>query len=200
MKVKKRWGQGSCAALLLAAMASQTVAKDFGEHGGYQVVAVEGTSKADRGACVMAEDDFEGPGSTRLRLFRYLERPELLAVTVENYNWTAKEGEDYDLSYQFDKFYYDRTAKGEVDGIYHGFTAIFPYSDFIGTFSKSTYLHVYKGDTVVDKLSLSGSAAGRAAFDRCWAYVVADDKAQARERARWDDIPKDPFSGPTEKH
>jgi hypothetical protein len=61
------------------------------------------------------------------------------------------------------------------------------------TFAKSTYLHIYRGDVVVDKLSLEGSAAGRAAFERCWSYAVADDKAKTGERNRWKYIPKDPF-------
>jgi len=185
------------AALALACVASPGSAKDFGEHGGYEVVAIEGTSETDRGGCVMAEDDFEGPGGTRLRMFRYVAHPDMVAVIVDNYNWTSKEGEGYELSYQFDRFYYDRTAKGVVDGIHHGFVAAFPYSDFMDTFVKSHYLHIYKEKTVVDKLSLEGSAAGRAAFDRCWAYIVADDKAQARERARWQDIPEDPFASPS---
>ena len=143
----------------------------------------------------MAEDDFEGPGGTRLRLFRYVAHPDMVAVTLDNYNWTTKDEEEYELKYQFDEYYYDRTATGTVDGIHHGFVAFFPYTDFMDTFAKSTYLHVYKGDTAVDKLSLEGSAAGRAAFERCWTYAVADDNAKTRERNRWKDIPKDPFGG-----
>jgi TonB family protein len=181
---------------LSLALATSAVAKDFGEHGGYEVVALESTSETDPAACVMAEDDFEGPGGTRLRLFRYANHPELVAVTVDNYNWTAKNDEKYELSYRFDKYYYDRTASGTVDGNYHGFVAVFPYSDFMDTLAKSGHLHIYTGDTIVDKLSLEGSAAGRAAFERCWTYLIADEKAKARERARWQDIPKDPFSGP----
>lgn len=170
-------------------------AKDFGEHGGYEVAGFEGTSETNRGGCVMAEDDFEGPGGTRLRIFRYVQYPELVAVKVENYNWSAKEKEEYELTYQFGGgYYYDRTATGVVDSIYRGFLALFPYEDFMTTFAKSTFLHIYRGDTVVDKLSLKGSAAGRVAFDRCWSYVVAADAAKARERARWKDIPKDPFA------
>jgi hypothetical protein len=180
----------------LVAFAAPANARNFGEHGGYEVVAIESTSETDRGGCVMAEDDFEGPGGTRLRLFRFLKDPTLIAVSVENYNWTSKKDEEYELKYQFDAYYYDRTARGTVDGIYHGFTVVFPYDDFSKTFAASNHLHIYRGDTVVDKLSLNGSAAGLAAFERCWNYVVADDAALARERARWKDIPKDPFSKP----
>jgi hypothetical protein len=188
-------GSASILASLLLSAAAAAGAKDFGEHGGYEVVALEGTSDADHGGCVMAEDDFEGPGGTRLRLFRYVVQPDLIAVIVDNYNWTAKEGDKYELSYQFDEYSYDRTANGTVDGIHHGFVALFPYTDFMGIFAKSTYLHIYMGDTTVDKLSLDGSAAGRAAFERCWSYAVADDKAKTRERNRWKDIPKDPIGG-----
>ena len=189
----------SMMAATFLALASAAVAKDFGEHGGYQVVAIEGTSPEDRGGCVMAEDDFEGPGGTRLRLFRYVKEPDLIAVIIDNYNWTSKNDEEYELEYRFDKYFYARTGIGTVDGIHHGFMAIFPFSDFAETFAKSSRLHVYRGDTVVDKLLLDGSAEGLSAFDRCWRYVLADDAAKARERARWKDIPKDPFAVPQPK-
>lgn len=179
--------------ILVIALAGAASAKDFGEHGGYQVVALPGTSEEKQGACVMAEDDFEGPGGTRLRLYRYVKEPGAVAVIIDNYNWTSKENEEYDLKYDFGEYFYNRKAGGTVDGIHHGFVAAFPYDEFMETFTKSKRLHVYRGDIVVDRLSLDGSAAGGAAFERCFAYVVADDRAKARERARWKSIPKDPF-------
>lgn len=192
-----RW---SFASLAIATVAAGAQARNFGEAGGYEVVAIESTSeKGGDGACVMAEDDFEGPGSTRLRLFRYLENPDLIWVTVSNYNWTAKKDQQYQLRYEFDEVEYEREAFGIEDSIHKGFAAGFPYTDFMKHMARSSRLHIYMGDTLVDKLSMDGSAAGAALFSRCWTYLQADERAKARERARWQDIPKDPFAKPKQE-
>lgn len=191
-----------CGAIVLALSVASAPAfsqdRDFGEHGGYQVFAFEGTSETDQGGCAMAEDDFEGPGGSRLRVYRYVARPDQVAVTVDNYNWSIVKDRDYKVRYDFDEYYYEREATGTVNGIHKGLLAGFPASQFLSTFAKSSRIHIYMGDTVVDKLSLDGSAAGAAAFARCWTYIQADARAKARERARWDSIPKDPFTGAQE--
>ncbi len=169
-------------------------ARNFGEHGGYDVIASESVSLKNRGYCLMREE-FEGPGDTRLDLMRKVDDPEFIYVALANYNWSAKKNAEYrDFEYRFNESFYERTVLGLEDGIHKGFVAAFPYSDFMPSFAKSKSLHVYRKDTVVDKLTLAGSAAAKAAFERCWSYLVADDQAKQREWTRWDHIPRDPFS------
>jgi TonB family protein len=174
-------------------------ARSFGEHGGYDVAARESASLKDRGFCIMREE-FEGPGDTRLDLIRKVDDPEFIYVALSNYNWSAKKNAEYpDFEYRFNDSFYERTVFGLEDGIHKGFLAAFPYSDFMPTFAKSKSLHVYRKETVVDKLTLAGSAAAKAAFERCWTYLVADDQAKQREWNRWNHIPRDPFSTPTDR-
>lgn len=184
---------------LMAVAATPSFAEDkyFGEHGGYQVAGF--TSTSDRAAgCIMTEE-FEGPGDTRVHIVRNADTPENVWMTVENYNWTTKKDAEYEnVSYQFDDGAYDRTALGTVSSIYHGLLAGFPRKDFLDTFSKATYLHIYREKTLVDKLNMSGSAAARSAFDRCWSWMKIADAAVVKERNRYNHIPKDPFA-PTTK-
>lgn len=80
------------------------------------------------------------------------------------------------------------------DTIHKGFLSGFPADEFLSTFAGSKSLHIYMGDTVVDKLSLSGSAAGMALFKRCWIWVTGTERAAQAERDRFRDIPRDPFA------
>ncbi len=85
----------------LALLVTSTVshAKSFGEHGGYDVGAVETTGetseKGDRGFCAMQEE-FKGPGSTRLTLVRNIDEPDLIYVLVDNWNWSITKGTKYE--------------------------------------------------------------------------------------------------------
>lgn len=181
--------------LTLAALlsAGPAAAREFGDHGGYDVAAVESTSETDKGFCAMAEDDFEGPGGSRLRIYRYLDSPDAVIVTVDNYNWSTKQDQRYEVSYDLGEFSYERKAKGFVDSIHKGLMAAFPADDFLPIFAKSDFLILWMDDDIVDKLSLEGTTAATAAFAKCWAYLQADEREKQRERDRWKTIPKDPF-------
>jgi hypothetical protein len=175
-------------------LASSAGARSFGEHGGYVVEATEGSeTEANKGFCGMQEE-FAGPGDSRLTIFRYTSNPDMILAMVDNYNWSTKEAEEYEVEFDFGVGSYERTAKGFNNGIHNGLMAAFPSADFLKTFAAATRLHVYLKGEVIDRLNMGGSALARQAFDRCWAYVVADEAAKKRERDKWSDLPKDPFS------
>ena len=48
--------------------------------------------------------------------------------------------------------------------------------------------------SIVDHLSLKGSAAGVSLFNRCWTWLMATERRAEAERARYKDIPRDPFN------
>ena len=178
-------------ALLLAAPAA---ARNFGEHGGYIIEATEASeTEAGKASCAMQEE-FAGPGDSRFTIFRYTSNPDMILAMVDNYNWSNKEDEEYEVVFDFGVGTYERTAKGVNNGIHKGLMAAFPSADFLNTFAAATQIHVYLKGEPIDRLNADGTALARKAFDRCWAYVVADERAKQRERDKWKDLPKDPFS------
>lgn len=189
------------AALLGSALlvAHPSHARDFGEHGGYDVAGIETTGetseKASRGYCAMREE-FKGPGSTRLTLMRNVESPDMIFLTVDNWHWSIREDADYDgVTYAFSSGrYYERKAVGVIDSIHKGLLAAFPYAEFISEFRKAKYIDIHRKDTVVDELSLEGSGAATLAFERCWTYLRAQDAAKLREWKKLEHIPTDPFA------
>lgn len=145
----------------------------------------------------MATFAYEGPGSTKTTIIRQAkgDSQSIVYFSVVNFEWSAKEKEIYALRYAFNDGVYERDAFGiKQDSIYKGFMAGFPADEFIDTYAKSSSLHIYMGDNVVDKLSLSGSAAGMALFNRCWAWVLGTERAAQAERDRYSGIPRDPFA------
>lgn len=176
-----------------AAAFAQT--RDFGSAGGFQV-AGKASTRDEPGGCI-ALFEYDGPGSTKTTLFRTVkpDHESIVWLTVVNFEWSAKEGETYELSYVFDDGTYDRSAYGvKNDVIYKGFMAGFPADEFLPTYAKSASLNIYMGDTVVDKLKLTGSTAGVALFNRCWTWVLGTERAAQAERDRFKGIPRDPFS------
>lgn len=183
---------------LFAAVAAptpvQAESRSFGEHGGYDVFGRESRTAQDLGFCAMNEEDFEGPGETHLSILRTLDHPDKVLVIVDNANWSAKKGQEYKLTIRTPEWEWERDAVGTSSGYRHGFSMAFAYDDFMPALAKATYLHFYVGETVVDRLSMEGSAAAKVALERCWAWLKADHAAKVREWNRWNHIPKDPFA------
>ncbi|GAB5349052.1 hypothetical protein TMRO357_02725 [Alteriqipengyuania sp. 357] len=145
----------------------------------------------------MATFEYEGPGSTKTALVRRAatEDRELVFLSVTNYEWSAEEDQSYDLHYVFGDHFYERSAYGvKVDYIYKGFLSAFPADEFLETYAKSKSLHIFMGETVVDKLSLTGSTAGVALFNRCWTWLLGTERAAEAEREKFREIPRDPFA------
>ncbi|MBD3746918.1 MAG: hypothetical protein IE932_11975 [Sphingopyxis terrae] len=169
--------------------------RDFGTAGGFEVGG-QASTRDKAGSCI-ATFDYAGPGSTKTTIFRSAEADDASIVwfNVVNFEWSAKEKDTYELQYWFDDEYYDRTAVGvKMDYIYNGFMTGFPADEFLETYAKASSLHIYMGDTVVDKLSLTGSSAGVALFNRCWTWLQGTERAAQKERDRYKDIPRDPFA------
>jgi len=182
------------ALLLTMLVATPAAARDFGTYDGFTVVASEADSEtAEGGFCGMLKDGYEGAGSSRLLVYRFLEHPDSVAVSVDNYNWTTVKGKEYEVQFHLDDYYYDRTAIGTEDTIRKGLMGVFPASDFLPVFGKSAGFKITMGDTTVDNLSLRGSGAAVDALNRCWQYLRGDQAVKIAKRDKFKHIPKDPF-------
>ena len=145
---------------------------------------------SDGTACLMGMD-YEGEGSTRLILS--LDPQGSNRLIVSNLNWSTKEDEELELDYALSSGTYEKhpTIGMRSDGrggLVTGFEKPFPEY-----FAQSRYLHIRRDGTLVDRLSLDGSGAAMVELRRCVAGIRARAAAEAREKARWADIPADPF-------
>lgn len=137
--------------------------------------------------------EFEGPGDTEVTLILNLDGTVLLSVS--NYAWSIEKAEELDLTYYLNGTAYGGgKAFGVKPGSKAGFVSQFNPA-FVEDFVKSTYLQISRGETMVDKLSLDGSAAAVTQARRCLAHVKSLRQAEQREKARWAHIPNDPFAG-----
>lgn len=169
--------------LAMAATAIPTVAAG-------QVVQGWTIGEVDDGCGMMM--DYAGEGSTDLYFFEKVGGES--TILARNYNWSAKDGEAYPMT-----FWLDRTPfSGEVTGMKPsdgkaGFV-IKGNASFRKAFAAASGLTITRGETVVDDLSLKGSGAALATLSRCVARVRAKLAAEAREKARFAHIAKDPFA------
>lgn len=138
--------------------------------------------------------EYEGKGDTQLLVSKYLDGRVILMVT--NYGWSAKKGQAYELEFHLDDAVFSggkAIGTGESyerRGFVTGFGA-----DFFPTFVKASGLKIFLGETLVDNLSLKGSAAASAVLERCLAKLRSQRAAIEREKQRFAHIPDDPFAG-----
>ncbi|WP_162236737.1 energy transducer TonB [Sphingomonas sp. Leaf230] len=142
--------------------------------------------------CGMALE-YDGKGDTVLSVAKRLDGDALVIVT--NYAWSAKKGEAYDLKfYVGDQVFSGGKSMGTGESYERkGFVTLFG-ADFFPAFASGTSFKVYKGDTLVDSLSLVGSASASAMVGKCVAYVRGIRAAEERERKKFAHIPDDPFA------
>lgn len=138
--------------------------------------------------------EFEGPGETQVIYIKDLKEGGLMSVS--NRNWTSKKDEQYHVSFHLNgNSYGDGANVGiEIAGK-KGFLSRMS-EDFERDFGAGESLHVYLNDQIIDRLSLGGSAAGLESLRRCVNVVRREEAAAARERARWSDLPSNPFAEP----
>jgi TonB family protein len=162
------------------------LARDWASAGGWDVAEV------DSETCVMGLE-YEGEGSTMLLLGLRTDGGFFLAAS--NHGWSAKKDQVYELVYEFDDVQYDGgKSLGTESGGRRGFVTTF-HPSFLKNFAAATYINIKSSDGVtIDELKLTGSAAGLAQVRRCVAHLGAIAAADARERARFAHIPKDPFA------
>lgn len=169
----------------LAALASPTCeARDWPETAGWEI------SEGDD-FCLM-HMEYEGPGDSSLAIGLYADGRIIIANV--NYSWSAENGRRYpEVSFELNGQRYTGTATG-VDIVgKKGFAMKFG-EEILADVAAARAVHVYKDDTLVDRLRLDGSAAALGVTKRCLASVRAKQAAAERERRRWSDLPKDPFA------
>jgi periplasmic protein TonB len=161
-------------------------ARDWPSAGGWDVAEVDGN------ACAMAME-YDGEGSTALGVILDTKANVLLVAT--NDNWSASKGQAYELVYFLNGLAYSGgKSVGTESGFKKGFVTSFDPA-FLGDFAKASAIIIKSKDGVmIDDLSLAGSAAGLSVLRRCVAHVKSVADAEARERARFAHIPKDPFA------
>jgi protein TonB len=136
--------------------------------------------------------EYEGPGDSSLAIGLYADGR--IIVANVNYGWSAEKGRTYpEVSFELNGQSYTGTATGvEIVGK-KGFAMKFG-QEILADIAAARAVHVYKGDTLVDRLKLDGSAAALGVTKRCLASVRGKIAAAERERQRWAGIPKDPFA------
>ena len=161
-------------------------ASDFvGKRGGWEVYRSED-------GCSMGME-FEGPGDTELTLLKFTDATFGLLIT--NSNWSSKEGAEYDIRYVLNGMEFSGgKARGISVSYRKGFAGFFP-SSFERHLAAGDSLHIYMGEQRIDQLSLSGTTVALALVNQCLNGVRAIKAAEAREKARWEHLPKDPFAG-----
>jgi periplasmic protein TonB len=148
----------------------------------------------DKTYCAMT-DDYEGKGNTTLSFAKRLD--DGIIFMVSNDEWSASKDIKYGVSLEFDDAAYDMSAYG-FGGTYEkkGFSiALSPKNgrEFTDQLSRSSAVKIYLGETLVDHLNLRGSGAAIARMNACLEKIRRSEEAAAREKARFANIPDDPF-------
>lgn len=180
------------AVIVLAMLASSipATARDWPDVAGWTIFEV------DDGCGLHSE--FQGPGDTELAIV-LLRDSEDVRLVATNSNWSTVEKQRYpDIEYDTSVATYTKgTAVGVTINSKKGFATNFE-PDFADAFVKSPYLHIRRGDVMMDKLGLAGSAAALAKVRVCVATLRAEkrraDAAAEAERRRYSGITRDPFA------
>lgn len=170
---------------VVSASSTPCVARDWASAGGWDI------AESGNDACIMAME-YAGEGDTIFAVSLDINGNVIGFAT--NTAWSAKKDEKYDLSYELDDSVYSGVKSiGVGDYTRRGFAVAFR-SEFLGDFTKSSGLRIKMGETIVDDLKLTGSAAGLQRLRQCVAHVKGVATAAAREKARFNHITKDPFA------
>lgn len=143
--------------------------------------------------CVMTME-FEGEGATQLTLL-IADDADNTYLSVDNYRWSAKKDQEYELAFSLGEWVYTKKAIGLSSLSRPGFITMVN-AEFLADFAKASGLRITMGEVLVDNLSLTGSAAGLAVLTRCRTQLARDLAEQRRERERLAHIPADPFASP----
>lgn len=174
----------SLSVLSLLTLSTSAAARPWPVTAGWEIAEAEG-------GCGMRQQ-YDGPGETD---FTYiLETDGDILIGAVNTGWSTHVGQHYQLRYVLNGAAY---SGGNSVGVHIGYKSGFATrmaSDFAVDFSAAGTLYIYNGDTLVDQLSLEGSAAALSVLRRCVADVGAEMAAAERERQRWAHIPADPFA------
>lgn len=169
---------------VLAAPAIAHAEELYATRGGWDI------AKGDDSCSLSME--FEGPGETMVLVDKDIAGQ--ITIGVTNANWSARKGQSYSVSFELNGTTFGGGgAIGIEDGSRRGFAAKF-LPGFEGHLARGSTLYVRLGETLVDELSLTGTAAALASVNACLREVRIAHAAAERERTRWSHIPKDPFA------
>lgn len=183
---------GSASGLLIFAVGllagARASAQDYTirEVGGWTV-----TASQDGKGCFLTRA-YEGPGETTLLLG--LDTDGSNRLSLLNANWSIEEKDRESLDFRLSNASVPRhLAIGIASDGKQGFVTSFG-APFPATFAASMFLHVFRGDVPVEKLSLRGSGAAVAELRRCVAFHRGKRATGARGDDRTGDVPIDPFA------
>ncbi|MBT2133944.1 hypothetical protein KK137_06320 [Croceibacterium sp. LX-88] len=138
-------------------------------------------------------DDYEGEGSTEVVLM-IKDNPASTVLMITNSNWSAKDGERYELKYYLGDWVYTLESLGiEQTSFRKGFGTVVN-AKFLGDMAKASGLTIMRGEALIDDLSLDGSGAALAVLERCRRELAADVEQERKDRERLEHIPLDPFA------
>lgn len=170
--------------LMVVLVASPAYSRDWPDAGGWTVVETDG-------ACGMSQT-YEGKGESELLI--WLDDDGDVGLSITNDLWSPVDGQKYEMDYFLNgKSYGGGAAVGSAGRYKKGFVAGFD-GTFLSDFAAGSSLAIYRGELLVDQLSLKGTAAGVAMVRRCMAALKADKAAAERERQRLAHIADDPFA------
>ena len=136
-------------------------------------------------------------GGTTLLLGLDIDGTNRLAVL--NANWSIKPKDQLKLNFRLSNSSYPaHFAVGISSDGEPGFATSFG-AKFPSYFAASKVLNISRGDVPVERLDLDGADAAVAELRNCVADVQAKPAAAREEKARSDDIPKDPFAKDSDK-
>ena len=172
-------------ALVSCVWATPSLAIEFNEHrGGWDIFG-------DDESCYMGME-YEGPGETMVVFIKYADGR--IGMSVSNYNWSTDKGEKYDVTYVLNGTAYGGAgAVGTKNSGRSGFVSIFE-PDFENQFRRGSTLHIFLKEIRIDQLSLAGTGVALDSLNRCLVRVKAAIAADAKEKARWAHLPRDPFA------
>ncbi|MDZ3831343.1 MAG: energy transducer TonB [Sphingopyxis sp.] len=138
--------------------------------------------------------EYEGKGSSELSVGVNVDGGVIALLT--NTGWSTSETESYEISWVLGDREYTGTSKGfgKSYEMRKGFGGKFG-PEFLDDFAKASSLHVYRGEMLIDQLSLSGSGAATAMARRCLQTIKTRLAAEEKERQRFSHIADDPFAG-----
>lgn len=192
--MKRRYLAIAISSALLGSPAPASPApKHWAAAGGWEIIMTdEGCEAVGR---------FRGEGRTELTIALLLGGE--VALVAVNDNWSAVERRQYTITYNLG----GKAFPGiDTVGIHRGKKKGFVSSlrpDFPNALASAAVLEVHLNGTLVDELTLSGSAAAIRETRQCVAELKRHRQADARvaasreqERARIAHIPRDPFRTP----
>lgn len=152
---------------------------------GFDIIALDDS-------CAISTDyDIDGRPSIGLRIYLIDEN---VVIVLESSAWSIREGEEYEVDFQFDRQVFTGPALGMRNvGDGPGFSTKFA-PEVLDSFARANTMLVRRGDAIVAHLNLRSSGRAVQALRQCDQQVKRNVAAQARREARWDYIAPDPFA------